>query len=305
MDEARSTTPASPSGDLLVFGSINQDIALSVAAFPAPGQTLKASGSARATGGKGANQAAAAALAGAEVHMIGAVGDDSAGNAARQALKTVGVDTSLIRTEAGAPTGAAYICVRSDGENTIVVDPGANTADSVADVADEVFAEAAWCLLSLEIPEEQAMTFAHRARANGVKVALNASPVLNRPLEQGLVDVLIVNELEAAAVAGDEWPSSGDIAERLGVDAVVVTQGGAGAQVLQRGAQAFHIPAERVTVRDTTGCGDAFAGVMVAALTRGAPYAEAVTEATKFAGHAAEHQGAMASYVEVVRRRST
>lgn len=286
---------------MLVYGSINEDIALQVSVFPSPGQTLKAHGSTRATGGKGANQAAAAALHGARVHMIGAVGHDPAGAAARLDLDTAGADTTLVRTEPTLATGTAYIYVRSDGENTIVVDPGANTKEAVEEIPEEVFEEARWCLLSLEVPEDQAMRFAAQARAHGVKVALNASPGLDAALEKDLVDVLIVNEGEAGAIAGEGWRELGDIADHLGVEAVVVTQGGDGATVFQRDAAAVQVPAERVKVRDTTGCGDAFAGVMVAALTDGCSYADAIGQAARFAGRAAEHHGAMAAYFELHR----
>lgn len=287
---------ASGALELLVFGSINHDVMLEVPQFPTPGETLKATGSAQAIGGKGANQAAAAGLYGAATRMIGALGKDDAGRQAKQALRSAQVDTAAVAELPGVPTGTAYICVRTDGENTIVVDPGANDGLQSAHAEDGIFSSAGWCLLSLEIPQQEALFFAQRARQHGVKVALNASPRLEDELPAGLVDVLIVNEVEAAALVGPEWAQLEDLAQQVGVEAVILTQGGSGALIYERGAAVRHVPADQVQVRDTTGCGDAFAGVMVAALSRGSDYLQAVQQASTLAGRAAEHPGAMASY---------
>ncbi|NDK31501.1 PfkB family carbohydrate kinase [Nesterenkonia haasae] len=286
---------------LLVFGSINQDIVLRVPEFPEPGQTLKALSTSRATGGKGANQAAAAALQGTTTRMIGAVGNDPGGSEARSALEAAGVDTSPLLVSDGAATGTAYINVRGDGENTIVVEPGANAVLS-GKTADSVFADARWALLSLEVPETEAMEFATRAQRHGVQVALNASPSLTGPLPQGLVDLLIVNEGEISSLAGSAWEQIEDLPTAVGVESVVVTRGGAGVDLFQRGVPVQHVPADAVRVVDTTGCGDAFAGVMMAALTRGAGYQEALRQATSYAGRAAEHPGAMSAYFLISER---
>lgn len=286
---------------LLVFGSINQDIVLSVAQFPEPGQTLMASGTQTAIGGKGANQAIAAALAGAQTRMVGAVGHDGGGAEALEALEAAGVGTDLVQRPSEVPTGTAYICVRGDGENTIVADPGANhavraqAADRALTARDSV-PDAGWVLLSLEAPEQEAFAFAAAARARGMRVALNASPLLQDGLPDGAVDLLIVNEVEAAAVAGSGWAQSPNLADQLSMEAVVVTQGGAGVRLDVRGAQSVHIPAIPVTVRDTTGCGDAFAGVLMSRLCRGEPLPEAAAAAARWAGHVAEFDGASASY---------
>lgn len=280
---------------LLVFGSINQDIMLSVEQFPEPGQTLMASGSQKAIGGKGANQAVAAALAGARTRMIGAVGQDGGGQEALRALEAAGVGTELVQQPQGTPTGTAHIFVRGDGENTIVVDPGANHA-LLAEQAAGGIAEAGWVLLSLEIPEQEAFSFAAAARAAGMRVALNASPLLREGLPRDVVDLLIVNEVEAAAVAGPTWAQSPNLAEQLGLEAVVVTRGGEGVRLDERGAQPAHVPAVPVTVRDTTGCGDAFAGVLMSRLCAGEPLLRAAADAARYAGHVAEFSGASASY---------
>ncbi len=294
------------SAPLLVFGSINQDIVLSVDQFPEPGQTLMASGTQTAIGGKGANQAIAAALAGAHTQMVGAVGQDGGGTEALAALESAGVGTALIQRPADIPTGTAYICVRGDGENTIVVDPGANHAVR-AQQAEEALAiqeisGAGWVLLSLEVPEREAFSFAASARARGMRAALNASPLLQDGLPEGAVDLLIVNEVEAAAVAGSDWAQSPNLADQLAMQAVVVTQGGAGVRVDERGTEPVHIPAISVTVRDTTGCGDAFAGVLMSRLCRGESLPDAAAAAARYAGHVAELSGASASYREAFAR---
>ncbi len=291
------------SAPLLVFGSINQDVLLSVEQFPEPGQTLMASGSQRAVGGKGANQAIAAGLAGAQTRMIGAVGRDGGGDEALRALEAAGVGTELVQRPQEVPTGTAHIFVRRDGENTIVVDPGANHALDAQEAADaalvpasEGTSDAGWVLLSLEVPEQEAFSFAAAAGAAGMQIALNASPLLAGGLSEGAVDLLIVNGVEAAAVAGPDWAQSPDLAEQLGVEAVVVTQGGEGVRIDQRGTQPLHVPSLPVTVRDTTGCGDAFAGVLMSRLCRGDGLPEAAALAARYAGRVAEFSGASASY---------
>ncbi|WP_166429983.1 PfkB family carbohydrate kinase [Nesterenkonia sphaerica] len=246
-------TAATPA--LVVFGSVNQDVMLQVSEFPEPGQTVTARAVTRATGGKGANQAVAAALQGTATRMIGAVGDDAGGTAARAALQAAGVQTAELRRCAGAATGTAYISVRTDGENTIVVEPGANAQLSAADPSEESLAGARWALLSLEVPEAEAFRFAARAKAYGVQVALNASPALEGSLPEGLIDVLIVNEVEILDIAGAGWKQTADLAAAVGVQAVVVTRGGEGVDLFRRGQLPLHQPAEPAQVQDTTGCG--------------------------------------------------
>lgn len=282
------------SNPLLVFGSINQDIVLSVEQFPEPGQTLMASGSQKTIGGKGANQAIAAALSGARTQMLGAVGQDGGGDEALRSLEAAGVGTRYVQQPAEVPTGTAHIFVRRDGENTIVVDPGANHVIRAAE-AEQSVTGSGWALLSLEVPEEEAFAFAAVAAAAGMRTALNASPLLKAGLPEGLIDLLIVNEVEAAAVSAG-WDGSSNLADQLGVQAVVITQGGDGVRIDERGASPVHIPAIPVTVRDTTGCGDAFAGVLMSRLCEGEPLPEAAAVAARYAGHVAEFSGASVSY---------
>lgn len=286
----------SPSG-LVVFGSVNQDITLSLAEFPAPGQTLMAASSRRALGGKGANQAIAAACAGGQVQMVAAVGDDEGGTAALQTLSAAGVDTGSVAQMEGKPTGTAYIYVRGDGENTIVVDTGANAQLRAGAGSDALHrGTSAWALLSLEVPESEAWAFAAAAKASGLRIALNASPAIDRQLDAELVDLLIVNEVEAEAVVGPHWQHVPNPAEALGLPAVVTTRGGDGVLVDERGSARVVIPARPVHVRDTTGCGDAFAGVLLSRLCAGAALCEAAETASRYAGQVATLPGASESY---------
>lgn len=287
---------SSAAGSLVVFGSINQDITLEVGNFPEPGQTIMATGSTRAIGGKGANQAMAAALSGARTIMLGAVGEDSAGRLALRTLEQAGVETGSVLQHSDAPTGAAYICVRSDGENTIVVEPGANNLLRAEAFTGEKQHGESWCLLSLEVPEPEALAYAVAAKAKGARLALNASPSLSAELPAGLIDLLIVNEVEIASLVGPGWRAVGNLAEELGLQAVLVTQGAAGVRVDRSGEPSVDIAAIPVTLRDTTGCGDAFAGVVLSRLTAGSDYVSAVKAAVVYAGHVAEFPGAAASY---------
>lgn len=284
------------SSALTVFGSINQDLTLEVNHFPAPGETIIATRVSRAIGGKGANQALAAALHGTPTEMIAAVGDDAAGHYARSVLIEAGVRADNVTTLPETPTGTAYITVQTGGENHIVVDPGANHELTAPVETSHDFEPSAWCLLSLEVPEAEAHRFATLAAKRGSRIALNASPQLHSGLDAGLVDLLLVNEVEMATIAGHGWHLHRNLADELGVGAVVVTQGGDGVRVDVRRRRSSHVDAMDVSLRDTTGCGDAFAGVLMSEVCRGAEYLRAAEVATVYAGFVAELAGASASY---------
>jgi ribokinase len=234
-------------------------------------------------GGKGLNQAVAAARAGATTAFVGMVGDDSAGQHLLAVLDEEGVDTRGVAT-VGALTGRALISVADDGENHIVVVPGANAAVSVAHV-DRHHApveRARVVLAQLEIPLVAVETALRRARASGVTTILNATPPL--PLDADLlrlVDVLVVNEHEAAAMAGGSVANSTDASDAgralraSGCGVVVVTLGSEGAVLVSEDG-VVHRPAIRVEVIDTTAAGDAFAGTFAARLAEGAELAEAL-----------------------------
>jgi ribokinase len=236
-----------------VVGSVNVDQFFNVAVLPRPGETVLASAVHTAPGGKGGNQAVAAARAGAEVQFVGAVGGDPAGADLRAHLSANGVGLDGLE-ELSAPSGGAVIMVDEGGENLIVVAPGANghlTLSSAA--ARAVIADCDVLLLQLEIPIATAVAAAREARSAGATVIVNASPVSTDPVLSELAavtDVLIVNEAEEAHW---NWPTTH----------FVVTRGAHGASYRGPGDR-FDIPSPEVEAIDTTGAGDVFAGVLAA-----------------------------------------
>lgn len=259
---------------LLVFGSLNVDLVFAVERLPRPGETVLTDGYARLPGGKGANQAAAAAKAGAAVRMAGAVGDDGLAAVATAGLLASGVDLRLVRSVT-APTGVAMIGVDARGENSIIVASGANATVRAGDVADAELAAATTLLLQNEVPFEASRELARRARALGVRVVWNLAPAQALSADDlASIDVLVVNRGELATVARtDASPleQARGIAWHSGA-AVVVTLGAEGALLVTASA-ATRIPTLAVAVVDTTGAGDAFAGVLAAALDRGSDLA--------------------------------
>ncbi|MFC8922030.1 ribokinase [Cellulosimicrobium sp. NPDC057127] len=260
-------------GRVVVVGSANVDVVVDVPRHPHGGETVLGGELRRAPGGKGANQAVAAAHAGgATTALVGALGDDDGARLLRASLARAGVATEAVRTVPGA-SGTALITVSPDGENAIVVAPGANSHVVVDDAAHDLLAAAGVVLAQLEIPVETVVAAAGARRA-GVPFVLNAAP--SRELPDVLwreIDVLVVNEHEAADLAGagsDADPAGLAGALLARVPSVVVTLGGDGCLVARRGAEAVRLPGRRVDVVDTTGAGDTFCGVLAAELARGA-----------------------------------
>ncbi|NMM34732.1 MAG: ribokinase [Phycicoccus sp.] len=288
-------------GAVVVVGSINLDIAMRVTRIPTPGETVLASAMIRSGGGKGANQAVAAALAGAETTLIGCVGGDNVGAELRAALASAGVRTDLLDS-VEAPTGTALISVDSAGENAIVVAPGANALLGMSTPQQHARIAAADVVLAqLEIPLPAVIAAAH-ARAHGKLFILNAAPSAPLPAELwARIDVLVVNEHEAADLAASIAATSADGVERaiellLGrVPCVLVTLGSAGAILARRGTSPVRVPAPVVTAIDTTAAGDTFCGVFAAALARGNDAVEAVRLASAAASLAVQRPGAQAS----------
>ncbi|WP_082691141.1 PfkB family carbohydrate kinase [Mycobacterium sp. GA-1199] len=235
-----------------VVGSVNADLTFTVRTLPRPGQTVLASGLSMAPGGKGGNQAVAAARAGAKVRLVAALGNDGSAEMLRDHLSTNGVALDGVVTVPG-PSGSAVITVDSSAENTIVVAPGANATLSV-DSADvrAVIADSDVVLLQLEIPIATAIAAAQTASAAGAVVVVNASPAGAPPHDllalSEFADVVVVNETEAGAW---HWP----------VPHLVITRGARGASYLGDGER-FSVPAPAVHAVDTTGAGDVFAGVL-------------------------------------------
>ena len=285
---------------VVVVGSINEDVILQLGRSIRPGETVTAERIERLPGGKGANQAVAAAAAGAKVAMIGAVGDDPAGIRMVEDLRSRGVSTEMVRTADGVSTGAAYITVTPNGENTIVLDPGANA------LMDSAAVEEAWpalptasVLLSLlEIPLGAVVAAVRLAAETGTRPVVTLAPVQPVPAEllSGL-DPILVNEHEAAFLL--QADSLGDGAQdaarellRLGPASAVITLGPAGA-ALADGSGARLLPAVPVRkVMDTTGAGDAFAGALAAALAVGGDLDGAVNAGLRAGAKAVGRRGA-------------
>ncbi|MEV3905007.1 ribokinase [Mycobacterium sp. NPDC050551] len=237
-----------------VVGSVNADVTYRVSALPRPGQTVLATSTSSAPGGKGANQAVAAARAGAEVALVAALGDDAAAQSLRGHLRGNGVGLDGVITVPG-PSGSAVIMVDAAAENSIVVAPGANARLDVGSAAvRDVIAACEVLLLQLEIPVPTAVHAARLGRDAGAVVVVNASPAGARAHEllalSELADVVVVNEAEAADW---HWP----------VPHLVITRGARGASYLGDGER-FDVAAPAVRAVDTTGAGDVFAGVLAA-----------------------------------------
>jgi ribokinase len=233
-----------------VLGSVNMDFIGPVEHFPDPGQTVLGGELATLPGGKGGNQAVAAARAGGHVRFFGAVGDDDTGRALTAHLLREGVDTAGLRTLPGVRSGVALITVAAGGENTIVVLPGANAQVPPADVTG-----ADLLVCQLEIPLATVTATARQARAAGIPVLLNPSPATSLPADLlACVDVLVCNEGEAAALG-----------EALADIPVVITTLGARGARCRTAGDSFEIPAPVVRPVDTTGAGDAFTGALALA----------------------------------------
>ncbi|GAA0624005.1 ribokinase [Kribbella sandramycini] len=243
--------------EVVVVGSANVDLVLPVRRIPRPGETVLAGVLTRGPGGKGANQAVAAARAGARTAMVAALGADDGGALLRDTLGQAGVDLALVGVS-DAPTGTAIITVEESGENSIVVAPGANGELTLSAQAAELVGAAKVVLAQLEIP----MATVAAAAAAGSYFILNAAPAAELPAALlADVDLLVVNESEAEAAAG---PDRARLLEL--VPAAVVTLGGAGAVILTRGHDEIVVPGVKVEVVDTTAAGDTFCGVLAATL---------------------------------------
>ena len=278
-----------------VVGSVNIDLVVRAETLPRPGETVTGGTFERHGGGKGANQAVAAARHGAAVRMVAAVGDDELGAEAVAELEAEGIDVSAVQRLSGTPTGVALIAVDAAGENQIAVASGAN-AELGADPVEQALARPATdgvVLLGLEVPDAPVLAGAHAGRAAGLGVVLNPAPA--RPLPDALLDlapVLTPNRDEARALSGEDEPEAAALAlaARTGAP-VVVTVGADGALVADGGALE-RVPAPAVDVVDTTGAGDAFNGALACELAGGAPLLEAVRAAVAVAADSTRAAGA-------------
>ena len=278
---------------IVVFGSLNIDIVMAADHLPRPGETVIGADYFLVPGGKGANQACAAARAAkgteTQVAMIGRVGRDDWGGLATELLAEAGVDIAGIGRGARL-TGCASVLVDRAGENAIVVASGANMEASAAQVPDEMLAPGTWLVLQMEVDLAENWALITRARAQGARVLLNVAPAAAVPdAALAAVDVLVVNQIEATmlAEAGGFGPSD-PIATARALRAAhglvaIVTLGAAGAVACSDDG-AFALDALAVDAVDTTGAGDAFVGILAAGLDRGDGIADAMRRASVGAG---------------------
>ena len=289
--------------DVLVVGSINTDLVVAVPTLPQAGETVLGDDLQRIGGGKGANQAVAAARLGARTAFIGRVGSDAFGKARKAEMESFGVAVAGISTDPDRPTGAALIMVDDHGDNVIAVSPGANAALAPSHVisAKALFAQSSVLICQLEVPLETVAAALAQARAHSMTAILNAAPGMAAaaPL-LSTTDVLIVNRVEAESLVGDRVGSiaaarsaAGELSQRVR-RAAILTLGTAGSIVASSDG-IEHVPAWQVRTVDGTAAGDAYVGAVAAALARGETLADAARFATAAAAIAVGCFGAQTS----------
>jgi len=289
---------------VVVVGSVNRDYTVAVDHLPGPGETVLGGALSIGSGGKGANQAAAAALLGVPCALIAAVGSDADGRALVADLMAAGVDTGEVSVVPGVRTGSAFVLLGPDGDNSIVVAPGANGTLSpglVTTAVQRLLGRGGVLVTQAEIPPEAAQAAVMTAAGLGARVVLNLAPF--RPVAAGvlaLADPLVVNEGEAGALLGR--PVGADLDARSAAAAlvgrarsVVLTVGGEGAWLATESG-ATHVPVVPVEVVDSTGAGDALTGVLAAALSLGHDLATALRWGVAAGTYAVGRAGAQASY---------
>ena len=289
---------------VVVVGSANTDMVVRVPRLPNAGETVLGGAFLKARGGKGANQAVAAARLGADVTFIARLGRDALGQEAAVGYQAEGINTDYLVWDTEAPSGVALILVNPEGENIIAVAPGANQYLSPADVAaaESAIAKADCVLMQLEIPVETVMTAAEIARRHKVRVILNPAPAAHLPaaLLQA-IDLLTPNRHEAALLAGlrdrnEELPDFAPLQAQLRPDALlVVTLGKRGALLCERAQPPQLFEGFTVTPLDATGAGDAFNAALAVGLARGWPLTEALRFANAAAAIAVTRAGAQPS----------
>lgn len=290
--------------NILVVGSVNMDLAVRCPHMPQPGQTVLGDGFSASPGGKGANQAVAAARLGAACQMIGRVGDDAFGQTLRARLRDAGVGVDAVAVTPGKPSGVAMVVVDGKGENAIVVASGANwrvTPDDIFGHAD-LFAAADVVILQLELPCETVMAAMSKARRHNCLVVLDPAPArADLPAELLQADWLTPNASEAETLTGQSMPNmraAKTVATELiarGARGVVLKLGSAGSLAICHDLHIHHAPAFRVDAIDTTAAGDAFTAALAVALGRGEPVVKAARYANAAGALAASRLGAQAA----------
>ncbi len=293
-----STTPPR----VLVIGSINMDLVARVPAIPRPGETLTGRSLTFIPGGKGANQAVAAARLGAQVSMAGRLGDDAFSATLRHGLEATGIDTAAILSTPNTASGTAWISVADDGQNAITVIPGSNGLVTVEDVLgwEPIISASDLLLLQLEIPVDAVAAAIRLARRHGVRAILDVAPVPSAPLpaECYNVDVMTPNQLEAELLTGlcvDSVDAAQAAAARLrerGARRVVIKLGSLGAWLTDADSTGVHVPPYSITPVDTTAAGDAFTAALGVVWSGGDSLHNAVRYANAAGGLATTRIGA-------------
>jgi ribokinase len=288
---------------IAVFGSLNLDQVRQVACLPKPGETVMSLSTSQSFGGKGANQAVAAARAGGRVILCGALGNDKAGREYREHLREEGIDLYEPSPTHGLPTGEAIVLVEGSGENLIVVSSGANSAwdaSTTSAILREVLPNVSLLVLQLELPLEAVLQAVREAARFGVRCLLNASPVTRGfPWGENHFDTVVVNEHEFAAFFGSDAPSLLELnrearstfLERNCIRQLVLTRGGR-PTVLMDATRSATVPVFAVRPVDTVGAGDTFTGNLAVEITLGARLEAAIRLANAAAGIATQRMGA-------------
>ena len=292
--------------NIVVIGSANMDLVVHVEHIPAAGETVLGGDCIAIPGGKGANQAVAAARLRGRVHFIGRVGDDAFGDRLRDCLASEGIDVAHLKTEPNVSSGTALIGVDAHGQNSIIVAPGANAKVSSEDIdnAGDLIRGSDIVVLQLEIPISTVKQALQTARSAGVRTILNPAPCSHtHPLESSLlelVDILTPNEHETASLLGLSSPDGLDMEmaairlREMGVGAVVITLGADGCLISDSNGER-RIPGLRVEAVDTTAAGDCFTGALAVALSEGRKLDEAAIFANRGAAISVTRAGAQPS----------
>lgn len=290
---------------ILVVGSANTDMVISAEHFPLPGETMMGHGFMTNHGGKGANQAVAAARLEGNTAFIGKVGDDQFGHSTIEMMKGEGIDVSGLTVTSEQASGVALITTVPSGENSIIVDSGANGLLRPEDItnAEKLFEDAGIVLMQLETPIDTLTEAAAMAKKHGAYVVLNPAPAPKEPLPVELlknVDLLIPNETEAAYISGvniagdEDLPAAMNEIQKLGVKDVIITVGSRGVCARIDG-EMVTVPAFKVKAIDTTAAGDTFCGALCVALSNGKPLVEAIRFGCKASSFSVTRRGAQMS----------
>lgn len=290
---------------ILVVGSANTDMVISAEHFPQPGETMMGHSFMTNHGGKGANQVVAAARLEGDTAFIGKVGDDQFGHSTIEMMKQEGIDVTGLTVTSEQPSGVALITTVASGENSIIIDSGANGVLSPADIqaAEGLFENAGIVLLQLETPVDTVTEAAALGKKHGAYVVLNPAPAPKEPLPEALlknVDLLIPNETEAGYISGvnisgdEDIPAAMTEIQKLGVKDVIITVGSRGVCARING-EVVNVPAFKVKAVDTTAAGDTFCGALCVALANGKPLVEAIRFGCKASSISVTRRGAQMS----------